>query len=64
MNKADQEDMLKDRLCPFEDVENSELMPPEMLVKGEFTPERTAMAREVWKEIGFTDAQIEEMLKP
>ena len=63
-NSGDQEEMLKDRLCPLADVENSVLMPPEMLSIRKFTPELTTIAREVWKEVGYTDAEIEELLKP
>jgi predicted dehydrogenase len=63
-NKADQEAMLKDRLSPLVDVDNSVLMPPEMLATRPFNSARAKLAREVWKEIGYTDAEIEEMLKP
>ena len=63
-NKTDCDAMLADRLCPFAGVENSVLMPPEMLAKRTFTPEWTAAAKKIWKEIGYNDAEIEEMLVP
>ena len=61
-NDADIKEMLKDRLCPFTDVPNSVLMPPEMRVSTEFTPEVCDLARKNWKLLGYTDDEIEDML--
>ena len=57
-----QEELLKDRLCPFPDVENSVLMPDEMLARREFTPEITEIARRNWAKHGYTPVEIEELL--
>ena len=54
--------MLADRLCPFEGVPNSELMPPEMRCPVVFTPELQKIARINWKRHGYTDDEIEELL--
>ena len=62
-SEADQKEMLKDRLSPFAGVPNSELMPPEMLAPADFTPEVQELARKNWKRLGYTDLEIEEMLK-
>ncbi len=58
-----QEEMLKDRLCPFPDVQNSVVMPPEMLAPRMFTPKIVELARKNWKRQGYTDAEIEQLLR-
>ena len=57
-----QQELLRDRLCPFPDVENSELMPEEMLAKRKFTPELIEIARRNWAKHGYTPEEIEELL--
>ena len=57
-----QEELLKDRLCPFPDVENSVLMPPEMREDREFTPYVVELARKNWARLGYTAAEIEALL--
>ena len=56
-------EMLKDRKCPYVGVEDTELMPENERCVREFTPEITEAARAAWKKIGYTDAEIEELLK-
>ena len=58
-----QAQMLGNRLSPVKGVANAELMPPEMRVQTPFSPERAALAREVWKELGYTEVEVEELLK-
>ena len=55
--------MSGDRLCPFEGVPDSELMPLEMRCPVIFTPELKEIARVNWKRHGYTDAEIEELFE-
>lgn len=57
------EEMLEDNWTPFDGVENSRLYPKEMLWRRSFSPEACKLAREEWKKLGYTDDEIEEMLK-
>lgn len=57
-----QEEMLKDHDCPFPDVDDSVLMSADMRYEREFTPRIRDMARQEWKKLGYTDAEIEALL--
>lgn len=62
---ASQEEMLKDHLVPFLDVENGVLMDKDMLCPRDYsTPLMQEMARKNWKKHGYTDEEIDELLKP
>jgi len=56
-------EMLKDRLCPIEGTPDIELMPPEMRAQVVFTPELQELARKNWKILGYTDEEIEGLLR-
>lgn len=62
-SEADCAAMLEDNWTPFEGVEDSRLYPPEMRWQREIPPEQHALAREEWKKLGYTDAEVDEMLK-
>ena len=62
-NAEDCEAMLRDNLTPFDGVENSTLYPPEMLSRRTIAPENVPIAREEWKKQGYSDEEIEKMLK-
>ncbi|MCQ2437123.1 MAG: Gfo/Idh/MocA family oxidoreductase [Clostridia bacterium] len=62
-NEADCAEMLEDNWTPFEGVENSRLYPEEMRWQRVITPDQYDLAREKWKELGYTDAEVDEMLK-
>ena len=55
--------MLRDNFTPFDGVENSTLYPPEMLSRRTIAPENVPIAREEWKKQGYSDEEIEKMLK-
>ena len=57
------EEMLKDNFTPFEDVEDSVLYPPEMRYPLSIAPEIEPIAREEWKKQGYTDEEIDQLLK-
>ncbi len=56
-------EMLRDRLCPYTGVEDTILMPENERCVREFTPEIIAAARVAWKKAGYTDSEIDELLK-
>ena len=60
---ADCEEMLEDNWTPFKGVENSRLYPEEMRWQRVILPEQYDLAREEWKKLGYTDAEVDEMLK-
>lgn len=60
---AAQEEMLKDRLSPFTGVEGAELMSEDMLAITEFTPEIVQLCREEWAKLGYSEDEIEQLLK-
>ena len=57
---AAQEEMLKDRLTPFPNVEGGVLMDESMLARRSFDdPEMRELARVNWKRQGYTDEEVE-----
>lgn len=62
-DEASCKEMLEDNWTPFEGVENSRLYPPEMRWQRVITPDQYDLAREEWKKLGYTDAEVDEMLK-
>lgn len=62
LDPAMQEEMLKDRLSPFPEVEGAEFMPPQMRSITEFTPQIQEICRREWKKQGYTEEEVEQLL--
>ena len=62
-----QQELLKDRLSPFVNPfpgeEDNEQLPENMCCKREFTPEIIKIAREQWARQGYTESEIDELLR-
>ena len=58
------EKMLEDNFTPFEDVENSRQYPESMRYPVTIDPEIIPIAREEWAKQGYTEAEIDQLLKP